>query len=206
MEVRRSWHFMSQHVRSLLLRRRCRSFGAPAAGSMADLGRRARIGAPQPAAVSRPRSAVRDVRPRALRTRPSVSARSNLCECERDKAFVAQARQTDRDRAMAVSQPRPPDRVDAALEKVAPLRYLEAHECARSERAVTRYYHEILSKRGFLSYKRSFPLYIEDYYVFPHKIKRYVILLVYLFLRSPEANRYLYWLDNYLPTRISSPL
>lgn len=80
---------------------------------------------------------------------------------------------------MAVSQPRPPDRVDAALEKVAPLRYLEAHECARSERAVTRYYQKILSKRSFLSYSRSFPLYIEDYYVFPHKIERYVIVLCY---------------------------
>lgn len=85
----------------------------------------------------------------------------------------------DRDRAMAVSQPRPPDRVDAVLEKVAPLRYLEAHECARSERAVTRYYHKILPKPSFLRYKRRFLLKIEDYDVFPHKIERYVILLTY---------------------------
>lgn len=46
---------------------------------------------------------------------------------------------------MAVSQPRPPDRVDAAFEKVAPLRYLEAHECACTELTVTRYYHKPLS-------------------------------------------------------------
>lgn len=158
-----------------------------AAGSMADLG--CSQSAAQRCAR---RSSAR------LRTRPSVPALSNLCECERDNAPVARARRTDRDRAMAVSQPRPPDRVDAALEKVAPLRYLEAHECARS---VTRYYHKILSKRSFLSYKRSFPLHIEDHFVFPHKVERYVILL-----SSPEANRYLYWLDNYVPIRISSPL
>lgn len=52
---------------------------------------------------------------------------------------------------MAVSQPRPPDRVDAALEKVAPLRYLEAHECDRAERTVTRYYLYSLSQNSFLS-------------------------------------------------------
>lgn len=54
---------------------------------------------------------------------------------------------------MTVSQPRPPDRVDAALEKVAPLRYLEAHEYARLERTVTRYYHHPLSYNCFLNYK-----------------------------------------------------
>ncbi|CAG4963647.1 unnamed protein product [Colias eurytheme] len=64
---------------------------------------------------------------------------------------------------MAVSQPRPPDRVDAALEKVAPLRYLEAHECARKERVVTRYYHKSLSYKSFLSYKKILKAYIQDF-------------------------------------------
>lgn len=84
--------------------------------------------------VSRPRSLVRDVCPwRAPLVLPLASGRSR-CECDKDETF---GRKREK---MAVSQPRPPDRVDAALEKVAPLRYLEAHECARAESIVTRYY------------------------------------------------------------------
>lgn len=75
---------------------------------------------------------------------PPVLTRANS-ECERDNTHQENEAMKERDRAMVVSQPRPPDRVDAALEKVAPLRYLEAHECARSERTVTRYYHKSLS-------------------------------------------------------------
>ncbi|CAH0717064.1 unnamed protein product, partial [Brenthis ino] len=91
--------------------------------------------------VSRPRSSVRDVRARgpvalpslpppprpnaAVHTRPPASAR------ERDDRAATETGD------MAVSQPRPPDRVDAALEKVAPLRYLKAHEYTST---VTRYH------------------------------------------------------------------
>lgn len=89
---------------------------------------------------------------------------------------------------MAVSQPRPPDRVDAALEKVAPLRYLEAHECARSEQAVTRYYLYSLSLNCFLSYKRRFLHVIEDTNVSAFNIPRYVQVLLVL---TSEPNRYL---------------
>lgn len=92
---------------------------------------------------------------------------------------------------MAVSQPRPPDRVDAALEKVAPLRYLEAHECARSEQAVTRYYLYSLSRNSFLSYKRRFLHAIEDTDVSAFNIQRYVIVLLVFDIDAFEANRYL---------------
>lgn len=77
--------------------------------------------------VSRPRSSVRDVRARALVApfpRPAVGASETQAV-------------TEREGNMAVSQPRPPDRVDAAREKVAPLRYLKAHEC---NSGVTRYH------------------------------------------------------------------
>lgn len=60
------------------------------------------------------------------------------------------------DSAIAMSQPRPPDRVDAALEKVAPLRYLEAHECGRAEHVVTRYYLLFKNNISFLSYNQRF--------------------------------------------------
>lgn len=92
---------------------------------------------------------------------------------------------------MAVSQPRPPDRVDAALEKVAPLRYLEAHECARLEQAVTRYYLYSLSRNSFLSYKRRFLHEIEDIDVSAFNIQRYVVVLILFRLDATEANRYL---------------
>lgn len=75
---------------------------------------------------------------------------------------------------MAVSQPRPPDRVDAALEKVTPLRYLEAHECDRLELAVTRYYHNFLSFYCFLIYKSRFRLHLEDLHQIQIRIHRYV--------------------------------
>lgn len=78
---------------------------------------------------------------------------------------------------MAVSQPRPPDRVDAALEKVAPLRYLKAHECARAERVVTRFYHNPLSYNSFLSYKRRFEHVFEEIEVLPPLVQRYVNVL-----------------------------
>lgn len=74
---------------------------------------------------------------------------------------------------MAVSQPRPPDRVDAALEKVAPLRYLEAHEYAR-ERVLTRYYRHYLSYNSFLSFKRLFQHAIEEFDVISDNTIRYV--------------------------------
>ncbi|CAH4029465.1 unnamed protein product [Pieris brassicae] len=72
---------------------------------------------------------------------------------------------------MAVSQPRPPDRVDAALEKVAPLRYLEAHEYARTEHVVTRYYHKSLSYPSFLS-SQKIKHNIEDFTGAYYLIKR----------------------------------
>lgn len=85
---------------------------------------------------------------------------------------------------MAVSQPRPPDRVDAALEKVAPLRYLEAHECARPEHALTRYYHHPLSCYCFLSYKTRFQLNFADIEVYLSRIKRYVVFVSIFFPTS----------------------
>ncbi|CAB3241577.1 unnamed protein product [Arctia plantaginis] len=99
-------------------------------------------------AVSRPRSSVRDVCPRKGSACVPPVLVWQYRGCERDSNL------RERESAMAVSQPRPPDRVDAALEKVAPLRYLEAHECARSEQVVTRFYHFSLSLDRFLSYKK----------------------------------------------------
>lgn len=75
---------------------------------------------------------------------------------------------------MAVSQPRPPDRVDAALEKVAPLRYLGAHEYARTERVLTLNYNKKLFYTSFLSYKVRLRSNIEDLNVLLQRIKRYV--------------------------------
>lgn len=100
-------------------------------------------------AVSRSRSSVRDVCPRNGSACVPPVLVWQYRGCERDSNL------RERDRAMAVSQPRPPDRVDAALEKVAPLRYLEAHECVRSEQVVTRFYHYYsLSLDRFLSYEK----------------------------------------------------
>lgn len=93
---------------------------------------------------------------------------------------------------MAVSQPRPPDRVDAALEKVAPLRYLEAHECARAEQAVTRYYLYSLSLNSFLSYKSCSFRVIEDTDVSAFNIQRYVHIFIVFDIDAFEANRYLH--------------
>lgn len=92
--------------------------------------------------VSRPRSLVRDVRARRVLFASLTTSVWPSYGCERDGTCHREEAAIEWDDAMAVSQPRPPDRVDAAFEKVAPLRYLEAHECVRS---VTRYYHKPLS-------------------------------------------------------------
>lgn len=140
-EIRRSWHFISRHVRpfrSLLFDAAlpfrsgapARSLGRPRAGLQS---------------VGRARSSVRDVCARRV---PFVSFHNPEPfnrECEREGTPRREETVVEREGTMAVSQPRPPDRVDAALEKVAPLRYLKAHECARSARTVTRYYHKPLS-------------------------------------------------------------
>lgn len=90
---------------------------------------------------------------------------------------------------MAVSQPRPPDRVDAALEKVAPLRYLGAHECARTERVLSLYYQKKLYYNSFLSYKVRLRRSIEELNVLPQRIERYVEFFPVML--STETNRYL---------------
>lgn len=154
-----SWHFISRHVRfaRYYSMRRCRS----ASGSGLDAPQAAGRGAGR-VAVSRPRSSVRDVRTRRA-PRASLLSGHGPAASASGTAFRAKERDTrERDCAMAVSQPRPPDRVDAALEKVAPLRYLKAHECARSELVVTRYYHNSLSYNSFLSYKVRFEYVFED--------------------------------------------
>lgn len=145
-EIRRSWHFISRHVRfaRYYSMRRCRS----APGLRLDrswLGRpRAGLGLVTSQSVGRAaRCATFGARrvPFASFHTPAPFKR----ECEREGTPRREETVVERDGTMAVSQPRPPDRVDAALEKVAPLRYLKAHECARSERTVTRYYHKPLS-------------------------------------------------------------
>lgn len=73
-----------------------------------------------------------------------------------------------------MSQPRPPDRVDAALEKVAPLRYLEAHECARADRVFSHINPNLLSKSSFLSYIQCVLSSKEELNVFPTENQRYV--------------------------------
>lgn len=95
--------------------------------------------------VGRARSSVRDVCARRVPFASFHTPAPFNRECEREGTPRREETVVERDGTMAVSQPRPPDRVDAALEKVAPLRYLKAHECARSERTVTRYYHKPLS-------------------------------------------------------------
>ncbi|RVE53644.1 hypothetical protein evm_001785 [Chilo suppressalis] len=105
--------------------------------------------------------------------RVPLSGLRSYHKCEGDKRHVKERETHERDCAMAVSQPRPPDRVDAALEKVAPLRYLKAHECARTERVVTRFYLNPLSlKNSLLSLKRKFARVIEENEVLTQPIQR----------------------------------
>lgn len=82
-----------------------------------------------------------------------------------------------------MSQPRPPDRVDAALEKLAPLRYLEAYECGRAEHVVTRYYIFFMNNNIILSCNQRFVSVIEDINVVRAKNQRYV--LIYMFDSIP---------------------
>lgn len=163
----------SYHVRSfaIIRRRRCRS--ARARGSM--LGRRRAAAAlVEPLfAVSRPRNSERDVRTRRAPRVPPARPPALLASASETARRAKEREPRERDCAMAVSQPRPPDRVDAALEKVAPLRYLKAHEC-RAERAVTRYYHNSLSNNSFLSYNRRFEHFHEVFNGLSPLIQRYV--------------------------------
>lgn len=79
---------------------------------------------------------------------PACLVSTLLWRCDRDETS------REWDSATAVSQPRPPDRVDAALEKVAPLRYLEAHECVfASANFMTLYCRCLVSQQFFLSDK-----------------------------------------------------
>lgn len=171
-EVRRSWHFISRHVRSLLLRRRCRS----AAGLRYGLDylslRRTEIGGAEQS-VGRAAWCATFVCG-GLRSRPSCPSPVASAGASETTNCWCEWHARERDRAMAVSQPRPPDRVDAALEKVAPLRYLKAHECARAERVVTLYYHKPLSNNSFLSCKRRFQRNFGVFNVLPPDILRYV--------------------------------
>lgn len=105
--------------------------------------------------------------------RPSCPTPALLASASETARRAKEREPRERDCAMAVSQPRPPDRVDAALEKVAPLRYLKAHEC-RAERAVTRYYHNSLSNNSFLSYNRRFEHFHEVFNGLSPLIQRYV--------------------------------
>lgn len=170
-EVLRSWHFISRHVRFAcyyLLATLPLRAGAP--GSIIRSGPRQALRAVQ--SVGRAAWCATFVSG-GLRSRPSCPRPAHGPECKRDSRLLRGRELQDRDGAMAVSQPRPPDRVDAALEKVAPLRYLEAHEYAR-ERVLTRYYRHYLSYNSFLSFKRLFRHAIEEFDVISDNTIRYV--------------------------------
>ncbi|KAJ0170355.1 hypothetical protein K1T71_014283 [Dendrolimus kikuchii] len=157
-----SWHFVARPFRSLYFGRRCRSVLALRARLLACRGGRRRC----KQAVSRPRNSVRDV---CLRRAPRASL---LARPIRPSSVTEIANRTTETQEMAVSQPRPPDRVDAALEKVAPLRYLKEHECARTERTVTRYYIYYIFYNSFLSYNTFEDFKIQHIEDFPVRISR----------------------------------